>query len=119
MNDHLAEHQNITAEKDDLFNKTQKALDEAEEKIKILQVELDGMRAKMVSSENPKDVSSDTHSATVHNEAGFHSAIRLPKPKIVQGKFSVNLCCFEEITESSISFDSNTVQFTGKIKRIL
>lgn len=35
--------------------------------------------------------------------------------RVNQSMFKINLCCFEEITENSIKFETNNVTFTGNI----
>lgn len=105
-------HQKTIAEKDNLINKTQISLGELEEKFKSLQEELNEIRESEVKKDELiaklRNNSKMDQSDFIHQDSPA-----LFGKKIDQSMFIVNLCCFEQLTEPSIKFNSNEVQFTG------
>lgn len=70
---------------------------------------LDQMRKELETKEN-------TIALLKNRIPNMPSNEKVPKKRVEQLMFKINLCCFEAITDESIKFKSNAVQFKGKIK---
>lgn len=99
----VVEYQTIIAVKDDDISKSQKSLDKLNAKINKLS-DIIKTKDELIAANVRKIL--DTTSGSVDK------ALKLKT--VVQAKFSVNLCCFQAITDPSITFDSNVVQYAGK-----